>query len=291
MNPLVSIIIRARDEEASLRRLIPLLREQQVDFAYEIWLLDNESLDASADLARAAGWQYHFIPRGAFNYSTALNQGAELANGQIIVNLSAHCFPQHAHWLAELVRPLRADPALVASYGRQWADPLRMPFEALGNDSVFPPAGREPVVLAFSNANGAVRREYLLQHPFNPVIGILEDHLMVLELGANPPIAYASEALVLHDHDHFSLRGYLRRWLREGWAFYYLTDYRGLKSPFAHKPVLQWRDLLFSYPRIAGSFAKRGRIGLALITVPFFYLRDLTWVVGHAWARIKLRRG
>jgi glycosyltransferase involved in cell wall biosynthesis len=286
MTPLVSIIIRARDEEASLRRLIPLLREQHTDFEYEVWLLDNQSHDASAALTQAAGWQYHFIPRGAFNYATALNQGAALARGEIVVNLSAHCFPQHAHWLAELVQPLREDAQIVASYGRQSADPLSSPFEALGNDTVFPPAGRQPVVMAFSNANGAVRREYLLHHPFNAVIGILEDHLFLLELGPNPPVAYAPQALVLHEHERFSLRYYLRRWLREGWSFYYITHYRKLESPFAHKPLLNWRDLVLGYARLAASFAKRGRISVALLTVPFFYLRDLTWLIGHTWARL-----
>lgn len=290
MTPLVSIIVRARNEEASLRRLIPLLREQQVDFAYEIWLLDNDSSDRSAELARAAGWSYHFIARAAFNYATALNQGARLANGPIIVNLSAHCFPQHERWLAELVRPLRENPALIATYGRQWSDPVSAPYEALGNDAMFPPAGRAPLVTAFSNANAAVRRDYALRHPFNPVIQILEDHLFLLELGPNPPVLYVPEALVGHEHERFSWRYFMRRWLREGWSFFFITHHRHLESPFVHRPLLNWRDLAFGYARLAGGFAKRGRLDIALRTVPFFYLRDAIWVIGHTWARVNCAR-
>ncbi len=287
MTPLVSIIIRARNEEASLRRLVPLLREQRTDFEYEIWLLDNDSSDTSADIARAAGWNYHFIPRTAFNYATALNDGATLARGAIVVNLSAHCFPQHEYWLAELVRPLRENSTLVATYGRQSADSVNSPFEALGNDTMFPPLGRDPVVMAFSNANAAVRRDHVLQHPFNPVIQILEDHLFLLELGPNPPIVYAPLALVQHEHDHFSWRYYIRRWLREGWSFFFIVHHRKLESPFAHRPLLNWRDIAWGYARLAGGFAKRGRLNIAFLTVPFFYLRDIVWVIGHTWARLK----
>ena len=81
-NPLVSIIVRARNEAPALRKLFALLQSQHTDFGYEIWLLDNDSSDGSAELARAAGVEVHHIPRDAFNYASALNQGAALARGE-----------------------------------------------------------------------------------------------------------------------------------------------------------------------------------------------------------------
>ncbi len=283
--PLASIIIRARDEEPSLRRLIPLLQRQRADFAFEIWLLDNDSRDASAELARQAGLRYHRIPRSAFNYSTALNTGAELARGAFVVNLSAHCFPQGERWLAALIQPLRDDPSVVATYGRQWTNPAVAPFEARGNDQLFPPPGRAPEVVAFSNANCAIRRSYLLEHPFNPAIRILEDHLFLLELDPALRVAYVPDALVHHEHEAFSWRYYVRRWLREGWAFYYIADYRRLPSPFTERPWFYLPDLVRNYPVIAAVYLKRGQLREALLTLPFFYLRDLTWVVGRLIAR------
>jgi glycosyltransferase involved in cell wall biosynthesis len=288
--PLVSIIVRARDEEPALRRLLPLLQGQRADFQFEIWLLDNASRDGSAQLAQAAGICYHFIPRGAYNYATALNLGASLARGEIVVNLSAHCFPEGDGWLAALVAPLRDDPAVVATYGRQWANPRVAPFEALGNDQLFPPPGRSPELVAFSNANSAVRRAHLLLHPFNPAVKILEDHLFYLELAPEERVAYVAEALVHHEHEAFSWRYYMRRWLREGWSFFFIARHRGHASRFAGRPLIAWRDLLLSYPHVAGAFAKKGRVRMALLTLPFFYLRDLSWAAGMIWARLCYRR-
>lgn len=277
--PFATIVIRARDEAPALRRLLPLLARQECDFHFEILLLDNASLDDSADLARRSGARCHTIPRGAFNYSTALNLGAELAAGELLVHLSAHCFPQTAAWLAQLVAPLRTHADVLASYGRQWINPATSPFEAQGNDDLFPATG-EPTVTAFSNANCAVRRALVLAHPFNPVVRILEDHLFFLELAGHGRFVYVPEALVHHEHEHFEWGYYLRRWRREGWAFYFITEHRGLASPFRPRRLLDGRHLFVDYPYHAAALLKRWRLRPALMTLPFFWLRDLTWLAG-----------
>lgn len=282
--PLVSIIIRARDEAPALRRLLPLLRGQQTDFPFEIWLLDNASRDDSAAIARAHGCRYHHIPQGGFNYAGALNTAAALADGTILVHLSAHCFPQHDGWLAALVAPLRADDAVIASYGRQWSDPQTNPFEATGNDDLFPAHGT-PRTLAFSNANCAVRRQIVLLHPFNPAVKIMEDHLFALELTGEHPIVYVPDAVVTHAHTHFSWRGYVRRWVREGWAMFFLSRHRGLSSPFVPTLLIDPRAWVLGYPRVALALARRGRWRLALICAPFFWLRDSVWLAGFIRAR------
>lgn len=290
--PLVSIIIRARDEAPALRRLLPLLERQACDFAFEIWLLDNGSADGSAELARRSGARIYHIPRGAFNYAAALNLGAELAAGEILVHLSAHCFPQSASWLASLVAPLRRDKGVLGSYGRQWINPASSPFEAQGNAEVFPATGA-PAITAFSNANCSVRRQLVLEHPFNPVVRILEDHLFYLELVGRGAFVYVPEALVHHEHEHFAWGYHLRRWRREGWALYFITEHRGLASPFRPTPLLSARRLLFDYPRVAAALLRRGRYGAALAAVPFFWLRDLTWLVSFVAAarrRAHMRR-
>lgn len=285
--PLASIIVRARDEEQALRRLLPILQAQQTDFPFEIWLLDNDSQDGSAQLAREAGIRYQHIPRAAFNYATALNDGAALAEGEFLVSLSAHCFPQDTNWLAALVQPLRDDPAIVATYGRQWTNPQVSPFEAMGNDALFPAAGKRPQIVAFSNANSAIRRSYLLLHPFNPMVKILEDHLFYLELAEAYQFVYVPEAFVHHEHERFSWRYAMRRWVREGWAFFFITGHRGLHSPFASRPLLSLRDLLLEYPRLAAGFVKRKRMREALLTIPFFYLRDLIWAISFVRAKLQ----
>lgn len=284
--PLVSIIIRARDEAPALRRLLPILQAQETDVPFEIWLLDNDSRDESAALAQEYGLRYHHIPRGDFNYASALNLGASLAAGEFVVSLSAHCFPQHTRWLATLIAPLRADRHVVASYGRQLIDLRSGAFEAQGNAQLFPPDTDRPAVVAFSNANSAIRRDYLLLHPFNPAIKILEDHLFYLEIAGEFDVAYVPEALVLHEHDRFSWRYYLRRWAQEGWAFYFLTRHRGLQSPYIPRHLVSLVRLFYEYPYMALAYARRGQITPALRAVPYFWLRDFIWLASYLRARL-----
>lgn len=285
-SPLVSIIIRARNEAPALRRLLPLLKAQETDFPFDIWLLDHDSQDESATLARSYGLRYHHIPRGGFNYASALNLGASLAEGEFIVSLSAHCFPQHNRWLATLTAPLRTDRNVVAAYGRQVVDPRSGAFEAQGNTELFPADVRQPKIVAFSNANSAIRRDYLLIHPFNPAIKILEDHLFYLEIAGDFDVVYVPEAVVTHEHERFSWRYYLRRWALEGWSFYFLRRHRGLQSPYIPKRLVSPRRLLFAYPRIAAAYAKRGQWTPALRAIPFFWLRDFVWLASFARARL-----
>jgi SAM-dependent methyltransferase len=182
---------------------------------------------------------------------------------------------------------VRADPGVIASYGRQWTDPRSSPFEALGNDTFFPTGGAQPTLVAFSNSNSAIRKDYVLLHPFNPAIRILEDHLFYLELGGDYRIVYAPDALVNHEHERFSWRYYLRRWAREGWSFFFLKQHRGLPSPFVPQPILAPRNLFYYYPRLAASYARRRNYRTALLTIPFFWLRDALWFAG--WLRARIR--
>ena len=284
---LASIIIRARNEATALQHVLPLLQGQRCDFDFEILVLDNDSNDGSQAIVRAAGLALHHIPRDAFNYARALNQGAELAQGEYVVNISAHCYPLSDTWLSALIQPLRENPQLIASYGRQWTDPQVAPFEAMGNDSIFPPAGRAPALVAFSNANAAIRRSQLLAHPFNPVVKILEDHLFYLELLEHWQFVYVPEALVLHAHDSFSMRYYLKRWMREGWAYFFISQHRGYSSPFAKQQHISLREFFIGYPWLASVFARRSKFRTALMTIPFFWLRDSIWALSFALAASK----
>ena len=277
--PLVSIIIRARDEEKALRKLLPILKRQEGDFEYEIWLLDNESRDTTAEVAEQYSVCHHIIPRDQFNYASALNLGAQLARGTILVYLSAHCFPQGEHWLSHLIGPLRYDLGAVATYGRQRFDPGRHPYEAEGNDSLFPADPMDRTVVAFSNANCATRKAVVLKYPFNPHIKILEDHLFFLEVSPHYRFEYVPAALVHHEHSEFSMRYYLRRWGEEGWAFHFIAYHRHLSSYYRPDHLLCLRNLL-GYLALGHKLYGRGRRKVGLLTVPFFLLRDILWCWG-----------
>jgi hypothetical protein len=201
-----------------------------------------------------------------------------------VVNLSAHCFPQSDSWLACLVEPLRRNDDVIATYGRQWIDPQQNPYEAQGNDLFFPAKGQEPQLVAFSNANAAIRKAVLLQYPFNPCVRILEDHLFYLELSSRALFEYVPEALVHHEHDSFSLGYYGKRWPLEGWAFHFILKQRGLASPFkAHRFFDP--GALRGYLGLGRKLYRSGYRRAGLATLPFFLAREILWIYG--WLRAK----
>src|SRR5207302_8760642 len=92
--PLVSVLIRVRNEEHALRRLLDGLRVQKLDRPFEVVVIDNESDDESANVARTMGARVYSFPRPLFGYGRAINVGAKLCRGELIALLSAHSLPQ-----------------------------------------------------------------------------------------------------------------------------------------------------------------------------------------------------
>src|SRR5438445_9156855 len=91
--PLVSVLIRARNEEPALRRLFECLSIQKLDRPFEVVVIDNESNDGSARVASAMGARVFTLPRSLFSYGRAINVGVKLCRGDLIVLLSAHSWP------------------------------------------------------------------------------------------------------------------------------------------------------------------------------------------------------
>lgn len=203
-DPLVSIFIRVRDEAAALDHLLHAVRDQVLDRTFEIVVLDNKSIDGSDRVALEHGARVFTLPRALFGYGRALNLGVELARGEIIVLLSAHCIPQSPMWLADLVQPLRDGTAGAAVCRQVPAGPVsRLQRRRFG---CFPPAdtaltrerfialcgdGRDPYeATLFSNSACAVRRNAALRHPFRDLL-YAEDRAFALDYAmAGGTVAY-----------------------------------------------------------------------------------------------------
>src|SRR5436309_14320635 len=74
---LVSVLIRVLNEEHALRRLFECLRVQKLDRPFEVVVIDNESDDGSANVARARGARVFTLPRSLFGYGRAINVGVK----------------------------------------------------------------------------------------------------------------------------------------------------------------------------------------------------------------------
>ena len=224
---LVSVLIRVRNEEHALRRLFQCLRIQKLDRPFEVVVIDNESEDESATVARTMGARVFTFPRSLFGYGRALNYGVRLCRGELIVLLSAHSWPQGDDWLGRMVHGME-EGAVAAAYCRQLADG-KICRQEKARFNVFAEhdykldtqrlmqrcRSREDVyeVCCFSNSAAIVRREVVLNFPFRD-LPFAEDRAFVLDcVMAGHSIAYLGTASVTYQQ-----RVTFRNFYRIGWA-------------------------------------------------------------------------
>lgn len=111
--PRVSVVIPVRDDAALLARCLRALAAQQRP-ADEIIVVDNDSSDASAAVARAAGARV--VTCTTPGVAAASAAGYDAATGDLILRLDADCVPGTS-WVADLEEALGADPRCAAVTG------------------------------------------------------------------------------------------------------------------------------------------------------------------------------
>ena len=112
--PKLSIVIRCRNEAASLRNVLAALRAQRCDFNWEVVLVDNESEDDTRKLAEEFGARIVSISRQEFSYGRAINFGVAAAKGELVMLLSAHALPIGSYFMNAAVEPFN-DPQIAAA--------------------------------------------------------------------------------------------------------------------------------------------------------------------------------
>ncbi|MEK7829620.1 MAG: glycosyltransferase [Acidobacteriota bacterium] len=112
--PKLSIVIRCRNESASLRNVLAALRAQRCDFDWEVVLVDNESEDDTRKLAEEFGARVVSISRQEFSYGRAINVGVTAARGELVMLLSAHALPIGSYFLSAAIEPFN-DPQVAAT--------------------------------------------------------------------------------------------------------------------------------------------------------------------------------
>lgn len=211
--PLVSVLIRVRDEADLLAHTLNVLRDQVLDAEMEVVVLDNKSVDGSDRIALENGARVFSFPRALFGYGRALNLGVEMCRGRIVVLLSAHSTPTTDTWISDLIKPIREETA-GASFCYQ-VPPGPMTRVQLRRFAVFSSeasitgrpgftkasaAGKDPYVLAlFSNSACAIRRDVALRFPFRD-LPYSEDRSFVVDyVTAGGTVAYVPGTAVAYD--------------------------------------------------------------------------------------------
>jgi rhamnosyltransferase len=223
----VSVVVRAKDEAASIGRLRDLVRAQDLDGReVETIVVDSGSTDGTPDIARERGARVIGIPAVSFTFGGALNTGCDEARGELIVALSAHAFPRDPTWLARLLAVFE-DPRVACASGELYAAEGGRLTERVLQDAEL--LHRQPY-WGYSNAAGAFRAELWRQHPFRPDLPGTEDKEWAHHWIERGYVCVVDpEFNVDHDHSKDSLREQYVRSRREwhGYALYLDLPPRG----------------------------------------------------------------
>ena len=114
--------MRCFNENANLKILIPIILEQSYD-DFELIFVDSGSKDGSLDtiqtfLNSLDNVKLAHIKKEEFTFGKSLNLGFDIAEGEIIVSLSAHCFPTSNEWLQNIIKPF-LDNNIGIVFGKQ----------------------------------------------------------------------------------------------------------------------------------------------------------------------------
>jgi rhamnosyltransferase len=164
-----SVVVRARDKEATIGRTLQSLRQQSIPV--EIVVVDSGSKDATVDIARTMCDELLRIPSEQFSFGRALNLGAERASAPVVVALSAHCVAPDRDWVMRLLTHY-ADPQVAGVSGQEldpFGRPLLEPWRVRAADV------RTNPHWGFSNTASSWRRTAWERIPFNEDISACED--------------------------------------------------------------------------------------------------------------------
>jgi glycosyltransferase involved in cell wall biosynthesis len=100
-----SVIVPARDAEATLPRALERLRAQRAPFDYEVIVVDDGSSDRTAELAAGAGEPVRLVRQDPKGPAAARNAGVGASSGEALAFCDADCFATE-DWLASGVRAL-----------------------------------------------------------------------------------------------------------------------------------------------------------------------------------------
>ena len=170
----VSVVIRCRNEEEHIGRLLAGILEQSIE-GVDIVVVDSGSTDATLSIVDRFPVRLLRIRPHEFSFGRALNRGFEAARGEFVVAASAHVYPVYRDWLARLLQPFD-DPQVALVYGKQRGDERTRYSERRVFATWFPETSdlNQPHPFC-NNANAAVRRSIWKGLPYDETLTGLED--------------------------------------------------------------------------------------------------------------------
>lgn len=219
--PRVSILVRARNDEALVGRTLEGIFAQEGAPDFEVVVCDDGSSDRTREVAERYPVRFVEPPPGKYMPGRTLNALVRAVDGDIVVFNNSDAVPVGRDWLRELVAPLLEAPGKPqACFANQmpradaWEEVRRDHARAFGDGKV-----QATWRFFFSLASSATWRRLLLESPFDETIRYSEDVDWAWRNSRRErdpvEIVYCPRARVEHSHN-YTLRELARRFRGEG---------------------------------------------------------------------------
>ena len=220
--PFVSILMRARNDEALIGRALKAVFAQKTDLKFEVVVCDDASTDRTREVAARFPVRFFERPAGPYKPGRTLNPLVRAAKGDIVVFNNSDAVPLDERWLDELVKPLLAGSRHVFAFANQLPRADAQALVRKDNERAFGDGKVQATWrFFFSLASSATWRQNLLEVPFDEDIQYSEDVAWAWRNSRREvdpvKIVYCPDARVEHSHN-YTLKELAKRFRGEGAA-------------------------------------------------------------------------
>ncbi len=295
-----TVFIPTYNGEKYIGDILKSLFRQEVNYAYEVYIIDSGSTDGTLDTIRKyqkkhKNLRLKEIDNSDFGHGKTRNLAAQESDAEFMVYLSHDAIPANKHWLYEILKPFELHEKIVAVVGKQKARPKCVPILKYEIRSVFRSLGpdhgttisykdsfmKNPAFLDsvsyYSDVASATRRDFLLNEiPYRDV-PYAEDYMFGRDLiEAGYMKAYASRAVVVHSND-LSFTEYKHR---------IFDETVGIRKMGVHIKKPRFRSMLKAVT--LGSLADGVRI---FFDREYSFKRKVFWLLANPFYHVEKWRG
>lgn len=240
-----SVAVLTYNGREYIELLLDSLYDQEVNFKYEVIVIDSGSHDDTVKLVEKYPVRLYKIKNEDFNHGETRNYAASLARGELVAFLTQDAIPAGKEWLKEIVKPFQDDAAVACVFGRHIAredafiltkrdmenhflnysdDNLTTTIQSMSDIPSEEFENNRYYYYFFSDVNSCIRKSIWKKIPYRK-LDYSEDQAFGMDvINAGYKKAYNPRAAVYHSHD-YPLKDYLKR---------QFDEFRGLKNAIGY---------------------------------------------------------
>jgi rhamnosyltransferase len=272
----VSIVIVTYNGAEFLDEVLSMIKNQKVDFSYEVVFVDSGSTDGTLDIIKKHSHSFCSIDKEDFNHGLTRNFGVSKTNGEIIVVMTQDAIPKDENWLRNIIKYYDDEEVggvYVKQVPRDECDHItakRINDSFIGRDNMVMTQinnFKEYAILNpyqkyaltnFDDVCGSFRRCFWEKNPYRKMVFGEDLRFGIDIILAGKKIVYTPEVPVIHSHNRSIIYEYKRHYLCHllFLDFYDLAAVPNKKVLFTAVKSLIKKDLAYLW-RLPLSFWKK----------------------------------